>query len=132
MIMHPERLYYSKDSGRTAGSPYQCGPALKEPKTVVLENSLFRVTIDGLTGSIASAKLLDPRYKLKDSGEAIELFREGAYRTFELKSNPALIPVSLNVHENGPLSADVVRTLSNGLKLVQTFTLPEDNYMVEC
>ena len=107
-------------------------PSLKETKTVVLENSLFRVTIDGLTGSISSAKLLDPRYNLKDSGEAIELFREGAYRTFELKANPALVPVSLDVHETGPLSAEVVRTFSNGLKLVQTFTLPEDNYMVGC
>ena len=105
---------------------------LKETKTVVLENSLFRVTIDGLTGSVSSAKLLDPRYKLKDSGEAIELFREGAYRTFELKSDSALVPVSLDVRENGSLSADVVRTFSNGLKLVQTFTLPEDDYMVHC
>ena len=107
-------------------------PGLKETKTVVLENSLFRVTVDGLTGSISSAKLLDPRYKLKDSGEAIELFREGACRTFELKSDSALVPVSLDVRENGPLSAEVVRTFSNGLKLVQTFTLPEDDYMVHC
>ena len=106
--------------------------ALKETKTISLENKLFRVTVDGLTGSISSAKLLDPRYKLKDSGEAIELFREGAYRTFELKSNPALIPVSLDVREIGPLSAEVVRTFENGLKLTQTFTLPEDNYMVAC
>ena len=106
--------------------------ALKETKTVSLENKLFSVTIDGLTGSVSSAKLLDPRYKLKDSGEAIELFREGAYRTFELKSNSALIPVSLDVNEKGPLSAEVVRKFSNGLKLVQTFTLPEDNYMVVC
>ena len=106
--------------------------ALKETKTVVLENSLFSVTVDGLTGSISSARLLDPRYKLKDSGDAIELFREGAYRTFELKANPALIPVSLDVRENGPLSAEVVRTFSNGLKLVQTFTLPENDYLVSC
>ena len=106
--------------------------ALKETKTVSLKNSLFSVTIDGLTGSLSSAKLLDPRYKLKDSGEAIELFRDGAYRTFELKNNPGLVPVSLDVQEKGPLSAEVVRTFSNGLKLVQTFTLPEDNYMVVC
>jgi len=106
--------------------------ALKETKTVVLENSLFGVTIDGLTGSLASVRLLDPRYKLKDSGEAIELFRDGAYRTFELKSDPALIPVSLDVREDGPLSAVVVRTFSNGLKLVQTFALSEDDYMVSC
>ena len=107
-------------------------PVLKETKIITLENDLFRVTVDGLTGSISSAKLLDPRYKLKDSGEAIELFREGVYRTFELKSDPALIPVSLDVRENGPLSADVVRTFSNGLKLVQTFALPEDDYIVTC
>jgi len=107
-------------------------PAVKETKTVSLENKLFRVTVDGLTGSISSAKLLDPRYKLKDSGEAIELFREGAYRTFELKTDHALIPVSLDVRELGPLSAEVVRTFSNGLKLTQTFSLPEDNYMVVC
>jgi len=106
--------------------------ALKETKTVELENKLFRVTIDGLTGSLSSVKLTDPRYTLKDSGEAIELFREGAYRTFELKSEPALIPVDLEVKETGPLSAEVVRTFSNGLKLVQTFTIPEDNYMVQC
>ncbi|MBQ7730660.1 MAG: membrane protein insertase YidC [Lentisphaeria bacterium] len=106
--------------------------ALTETKTVSLENKLFRVTIDGLTGSLSSAKLLDPRYKLKDSGEAIELFRDGAYRTFELKTNPGLVPVSLDVKENGPLSAEVVRTFANGLKLTQTFTLPEDNYMVVC
>ena len=31
-----------------------------------------------------------------------------------------------------PLSAEVVRTFANGLKLTQTFALPEDNYMVEC
>jgi YidC/Oxa1 family membrane protein insertase len=105
---------------------------LKETKTVTLENSLFRVTVDGLTGSLSSVKLLDPRYKLKDSGEAIELFREGAYRTFELKSAPALVPVSLDVREISPLSAEVVRTFSNGLKLSQTFVLPEDNYMVTC
>jgi YidC/Oxa1 family membrane protein insertase len=109
-------------------------PALKETKTVSLENKLFRVAIDGLTGSISSVKLLDPRYKLKDSGEAIELFREGAHRTFELKSNSyhALAPVSLDVRETGPLSAEVVRTFANGLKLIQTFSLPEDNYMVVC
>ncbi len=106
--------------------------ALKETKTVTLENKLFSVTIDGLTGSLSSARLLDPRYKLKDSGEAIELFREGAYRTFELKNNPGLVPVSLDVNEKGPLSAEVVRTFANGLKLTQTFTLPEDNYMVVC
>lgn len=106
--------------------------ALTETKTLTLENKLFRVTIDGLTGSLSSAKLLDPRYKLKDSGEAIELFRDGAYRTFELKTNPGLVPVSLDVKENGPLSAEVVRTFANGLKLTQTFTLPEDNYMVVC
>ena len=105
---------------------------LKETKTATLENSLFRVTIDGLTGSISSAKLLDPRYKLKDSGEAIELFREGAYHTFELKSAPGLIPVSLDVREISPLSAEVVRTFSNGLKLSQTFVLSDDNYMVSC
>ena len=115
-----------------AGTAAESVPALKETKTVVLENSLFRVTIDGLTGSISSVKLLDPRYKLKDSGEAIELFREGAYRTFELKSDPVLIPLSLDVKENGPLSAEVVRTFSDGLKLVQTFSLPEDNYMIHC
>ena len=106
--------------------------ALKETKTAVLENSLFRVTVDGLTGSLSSVKLLDPRYKLKDSGEAIELFREGAYRTFELKSTPMLVPVSLDVRETGPDSAEVVRTFSNGLKLVQTFTLSKDDYMVAC
>ena len=106
--------------------------ALTETKTAVLENELFRVTIDGLTGSLSSVKLIGPRYKLKDSDEAIELFREGAYRTFELKSNPALIPVSLDVKESGPLSAEVVRTFSNGLKLVQTFTLSEDDYIVLC
>ncbi len=106
--------------------------ALTETKTVSLENKLFRVTIDGLTGSLSGAKLLDPRYKLKDSGEAIELFREGAYRTFELKSISALVPVSLDVQEKNPLSAEVVRTFANGLKLTQTFTLPEDNYMVVC
>ena len=106
--------------------------ALKETKTFTLENKLFRVTVDGLTGSLSSAKLLDPRYKLKDSGEAIELFRDGAYRTFELKSAPGLVPVSLDVVEKGPLSAEVVRTFANGLKLTQTFALPEDNYMVVC
>ena len=105
---------------------------ITETKTAVLENKLFRVTIDGLTGSVSSVKLTDPRYALKDSGEAIELFREGAFRTFELKSVPALVPVSLDVTMSGPLSAEVVRSFSNGLKLVQTFTLPEDNYMVEC
>lgn len=115
-----------------AGAAAESIHALKETKSFSLENSLFRVTVDGLTGSLSSVKLLDPRYKLKDSGEAIELFREGAYRTFELKSNSALIPVSLDVRENGPLSAEVVRTFANGLKLVQTFTLPEDNYMVVC
>ena len=115
-----------------AGTAAESVPALQETKTVVLENSLFRVTVDGLTGSVSSVKLLDPRYKLKDSGEAIELFREGAYRTFELKSDPALVPVSLEVKENGPLSADVVRTFSGGLKLVQTFSVPEDNYMIHC
>ena len=113
-------------------APADSVPALNETKTVVLENKLFRVTIDGLTGSISSVKLTDPRYKLKDSGEPIELFRDGAYRTFELKSNPALVPVQLEVKENGPLSADVVRKFSNGLSLVQTFTLPEDDYMVFC
>ena len=107
-------------------------PALTETKTFSLENKLFRVTIDGLTGSVSSVKLLDPRYKLKDSGEAIELFREGAHHTFELKADPALIPVSLDVREISPLSAEVIRTFSNGLKLTQTFTLPEDNYMVVC
>jgi len=106
--------------------------ALTETKTAVLENKLFRVTIDGLTGSLSSVKLLDPRYTLKDSGEAIELFREGAFRTFELKSGSALVPVSLDVRENAPLSAEVVRTFSNGLKLVQTFTLSEDDYIVQC
>lgn len=106
--------------------------ALTETKTVVLENKLFRVTVDGLTGALSSVKLTDPRYKLKDSDEAIELFREGAHRTFELKSVPALVPVTLDVKENGPLSAEVVRTFSNGLKLVQTFTLPEDDYKVLC
>ena len=115
-----------------AGTVAESIPALKETKTFSLENSLFRVTIDGLTGSLSSVKLLDPRYKLKDSGEAIELFRDGAYRTFELKSDSALVPVSLEVHEKGPLSAEVVRTFANGLQLVQTFTLPEDNYMVVC
>ena len=106
--------------------------ALKETQTVSLENTLFRVTIDGLTGSISGVKLTDPRYTLKDSDEAIELFREGAYRTFELKSDPALIPVSLEVKQLDPLSAEVIRKFSNGLKLVQTFTLPEDNYIVFC
>ena len=124
------------DAGNSAQAAIEAvaepASALKETKTVSLKNSLFSVTIDGLTGSLASAKLLDPRYKLKDSGEAIELFREGAYRTFELKSDSGLVPVSLDVQEKGPLSAEVVRTFSNGLKLVQTFTLPEDNYMVVC
>ena len=106
--------------------------ALTETKTAELGNKLFRVTIDGLTGSVSSVKLLDPRYKLEASGEAIELFREGAFRTFELKSGSALVPVSLDVREIDPLSAEVVRTFSNGLKLVQTFTLSEDDYIVLC
>ena len=107
--------------------------ALKETKTALLENGLFHVTIDGLTGSVFNVKLTDPRYKLKDSQEAIELFREGAHRTFELKSVPALSPVALDVKENGPRSAEVVRTFSNGLVLTQTFALPEeDDYIVTC
>ena len=116
----------------TAETSAETAHALKETKAFTLENKLFRVTVDGLTGSLSSAKLLDPRYKLKDSGEAIELFRDGAYRTFELKSAPGLVPVSLDVVEKGPLSAEVVRTFANGLKLTQTFALPEDNYMVVC
>ncbi len=127
------------DAGNTADPQQSAGEkaaeevsGITETKTAVLENELFRVTIDGLTGSVSGVKLTDPRYKLKDSGEAIELFREGAFRSFELKSVPALVPVSLDVTMSGPRSAEVVRTFSNGLKLVQTFTLPEDNYMVEC
>ena len=121
-----------QETQSAADSAAETATALKETKTITLENSLFRVTIDGLTGSLSSVKLLDPRYKLKDTGEAIELFREGAYRTFELKSDTPLIPVSLEVRESGPLSAEVVRTFSNGLQLTQTFALPEDNYMVTC
>ena len=123
------------DDGHAAETPsagdVQVQP-LNETKTVVLENKLFRVTIDGLSGSITSVKLLDPRYALKDSGEPIELFHDGACRTFELKSNPALVPVSLEMKENGPLSAEVIRKFSNGLSLAQTFTLPEDDYTVFC
>ena len=121
------------DQGATkTDAPADAVKGLTETKTAVLENNLFRVTVDGLTGSLSSVKLTDPRYKLKDSQEAIELFREGAYRTFELKASPALVPVSLDVKESGPLSAEVVRTFSNGLKLVQKFTLSEDDYIVFC
>ena len=83
----------------------------------MLKNDLCEVTVDGLTGSLQSVKLTGDRYKLKDSGEAIELFRDGAYRTFELKPDPALVPVSLEVKDLGPLSAEVLRTFAGGLKL---------------
>ena len=112
--------------------PANTVPQLKETRTVVLKNDLCEVTVDGLTGSLHSVKLTGDRYKLKDSGEAIELFRDGAYRTFELKPDPALVPVSLEVKELGPLSAEVLRTFAGGLKLTQTFTLAEDDYTVLC
>ena len=112
--------------------PEESVQALKETKTVVLKNDLCEVTVDGLTGSLQSVKLTGDRYKLKDSGEAIELFRDGAYRTFELKNDPALVPVSLEVKELGPRSAEVLRTFSGGLKLTQTFALAEDDYIVLC
>ena len=123
------------DAGNVTDSPAE--KALEEiPKIPesysVLENKLFSVTIDDLSGSIISAKLLDPRYTLKETGEAIELFREGAFHTFELKSSPALVPVSLADSMSGKPSAKIVRRFSNGLQLAQEFTLPEDNYMVEC
>jgi YidC/Oxa1 family membrane protein insertase len=112
--------------------PANTVPQLKETRTVVLKNDLCEVTVDGLTGSLHSVKLTGDRYKLKDSGEAIELFRDGAYRTFELKPDPALVPVSLEVKELGPLSAEVLRTFAGGLKLTQTFTLAGDDYTVLC
>ena len=123
------------DAGTITDSPVEKKleeiPKIPESYSV-LENKLFSVTIDDLSGSIISVKLLDPRYTLKETGEAIELFREGAFHTFELKSSPALVPVSLEDSMSGKPSAKIVRTFSNGLKLTQTFTIPEDNYMVEC
>ncbi len=107
--------------------------ALTGTKPFVLENKLFRVTVDGVSGSVTGVKLLDPRYKLKDSGEAIELFPDSAYRTFELKSTPALVPVSMEDFIAAPgRSIQIKREFSNGLVLSQTFTLPEDDYIVHC
>ena len=108
-----------------------------ETKTVVLGNQVFRVTIDGLRGAISGVELSGPRFNIKGSDGAdkpIELFPSAMYRTFELASPTAPVPVSLEVRETEqPRSAEVVRTFSNGLKLVQTFTLPaEDNYIVTC
>ena len=110
----------SAASGETP-APAESVPALTETKTVVLSNDLAQVTVDGLTGALSSVKLTGDRYKLKDSGDAIELFRDGAYRTFELKADRALVPVSLDVTDGSdPRSAQVVRTFSGGLKLTQT------------
>ena len=122
----------SAASGETP-APAETVPALTETKTVVLSNDLAQVTVDGLTGALSSVKLTGDRYKLKDSGDAIELFRDGAYRTFELKTDRALVPVSLDVTAGSdPRSAQVVRTFSSGLKLTQTFTLDPDDYVVHC
>ena len=108
-----------------------------ETKTVALENKVFHVTIDGLRGSISGVELSGPRFSIKGPDGAarpIELFPSVMYRTFELASPTALVPVSLEVRETEqPRSAEVVRTFANGLKLVQTFSLPEeDNYLVTC
>ena len=127
-----EAVPQTQTSASETVAPAPAVEALKETKTVVLKNDLCEVTVDGLTGALASVKLTGDRYKLKDSGEAIELFREGAYRTFELKADPALVPVSLDAKALGPLSAEVVRTFSGGLRLTQTFTLAEDDYIVRC
>ena len=125
----------ASENNADAGAP-SANPAL-ETKTAVLENKVFRVTVDGLRGSVSGVELTGPSFSIKNSdgtSRPIELFPAVMYRTFELASPAALNPVSLEVRSlEQPRSAEVVRTFANGLKLVQTFSLPEeDNYLVTC
>lgn len=104
-----------------------------ETFTIHVSNDIVNYSIDALTGSVNSAKMLSNRYLLADKETPIELFPiKTPHSTFELVSNPSLLAVKLEKGEAADGEAVLVRTFSNGLQETRHYKLDADNYLLHC